>query len=44
MSDNSDADLDSGEVSDEELCSLLESSLQEIAEEDGVSETTYIVR
>lgn len=44
MSDNSDAELDSGEVSDEEICSLLESSLQEIAEEGGVSETTYVVR
>lgn len=44
MSDTSDAEIDSGEVSDEELCSLLESSLREIAEEGGVKETTYVVR
>ena len=42
MSDASD--IDSGEVSDEEICSLLESSLREMAEEGGVSETTYVVR
>lgn len=40
----SDVELD-GDVSDEEVCSLLESSIREIEEENGVSETsTYVVR
>ena len=40
---SSDCEMD-GEVSDDEVCSLLESSLREIAEEGGVSETTHVLR
>ena len=37
-------ELDDGDVSDEEVCSLLESSLREITEDDAMTETTYVVR
>ena len=40
----SDTELDDGDVSDEEVCSLLESSLREMTEDDAMSETTYVVR
>ena len=40
----SEAEMD-GDISDDEVCSLLESSLQEIAGDYGLSETsTYVLR
>lgn len=41
----SEAESMDGNISDDEVCSLLDSSLQEIAEDYGLSETsTYVVR